>query len=194
MRRAGSLASTPKAALRERLVKVETRNGESRPRLRSGSARSRGSDAPRRGAARSRAPSLPLGRVSLTSTTCSAMWRSRRSVRGTSPRSSTTSSGRSQPGQSTSTSTPPRRNEGRGRGRVDPVEPGERGGTSEGETQPVAERDGHGGPPVDADDQAVLHLAGVVFRDDADALSRRLLGVSEAGTRQPETASLSGSG
>ena len=38
-----------------------------------------------------------------------------------------------------------------------------------------------------------LHLAGVVFRDDADALSRRLLGVPESGTKQPETASLSGS-
>ena len=36
-----------------------------------------------------------------------------------------------------------------------------------------------------------LHLAGVVFRDDADALSRRLLGVPESGTNQPETASLS---
>ena len=39
-----------------------------------------------------------------------------------------------------------------------------------------------------------LHLAGVVFRDDADALSKRLLGVPESGTKQAETASLSGSG
>jgi integrase len=39
-----------------------------------------------------------------------------------------------------------------------------------------------------------LHLAGVMFRDDADALSRRLLGVPETGTKSPETASLSGSG
>jgi site-specific recombinase XerD len=35
-----------------------------------------------------------------------------------------------------------------------------------------------------------LHLAGAVFRDDA-AHSRRLLGVPESGTNQPETASLS---
>jgi integrase len=39
-----------------------------------------------------------------------------------------------------------------------------------------------------------VHLAGVVFRDDADALSRRLLGVPETGTKSPETASLSGPG
>ena len=39
-----------------------------------------------------------------------------------------------------------------------------------------------------------LHLAGVVFRDDADALGRRMLGVPETGTNQPETASLRGSG
>jgi len=39
-----------------------------------------------------------------------------------------------------------------------------------------------------------VHLAGVVFRDDADALSRRRIGVQETGTNQPETASLSGPG
>jgi hypothetical protein len=39
-----------------------------------------------------------------------------------------------------------------------------------------------------------VHLAGVVLRDDADALSRRLLGVPETGTNQPETASLGASG
>ncbi len=38
-----------------------------------------------------------------------------------------------------------------------------------------------------------IHLAGVVFRDDADALGRRLLGVPETGTKEPQTASLSGS-
>ena len=37
-----------------------------------------------------------------------------------------------------------------------------------------------------------LHLAGVTFRDDADALSRRLLGVQDPGTNPAETASLSG--
>ena len=31
-----------------------------------------------------------------------------------------------------------------------------------------------------------LHLAGVVFREDADALSRRLLGVQDPGTNTPE--------
>ena len=31
-----------------------------------------------------------------------------------------------------------------------------------------------------------VHLAGVVFRDDADALSRRLLGVPESGTNEPQ--------
>ena len=39
-----------------------------------------------------------------------------------------------------------------------------------------------------------VHLAGIVFRDDADALGRRLLGVPGTGTNQPETASLSGPG
>jgi integrase len=38
-----------------------------------------------------------------------------------------------------------------------------------------------------------LHLAGVVFRGDADALQRRLLGVPETGTKWPETALLRGS-
>lgn len=36
-----------------------------------------------------------------------------------------------------------------------------------------------------------MHLAGVVFRDEADALERRLLGVQDPGTNHPETASLS---
>ena len=37
--------------------------------------------------------------------------------------------------------------------------------------------------------QQYVHLAGVVFRDDADALSRRLLGVQEMGANHEETAS-----
>jgi len=32
-----------------------------------------------------------------------------------------------------------------------------------------------------------LHLAGVVFRDDADALSRRLLGVPDSGTNTAQS-------
>jgi hypothetical protein len=36
-----------------------------------------------------------------------------------------------------------------------------------------------------------VHLAGVVFRDDADALAQRLLGVQDPGTNSPETALLS---
>ena len=36
-----------------------------------------------------------------------------------------------------------------------------------------------------------LHLAGVVFRDEASALERRLLGVQDAGTKSPEPAQLS---
>ena len=39
-----------------------------------------------------------------------------------------------------------------------------------------------------------LHLAGVTFHDDADALSRRLLGVQDPGTNPAETLSASGSG
>ena len=42
--------------------------------------------------------------------------------------------------------------------------------------------------------KAYLHLAGVVFRDDADALGRRLLGVPETGTNPAETVQTSGSG
>jgi hypothetical protein len=38
-----------------------------------------------------------------------------------------------------------------------------------------------------------LHLAGIVFRDDAAALEQRLLGVQDPGTNQPETAQASGS-
>jgi len=37
-----------------------------------------------------------------------------------------------------------------------------------------------------------VHLAGVVFRDEADALERRLLGVQDPGTNSPELAPLSG--
>jgi hypothetical protein len=33
-----------------------------------------------------------------------------------------------------------------------------------------------------------VHLAGVVFRDEATALEQRLLGVQESGTELPETA------
>jgi hypothetical protein len=33
-----------------------------------------------------------------------------------------------------------------------------------------------------------LHLAGVVFRDEASALERRLLGVQDRGTNKPEAA------
>jgi hypothetical protein len=36
-----------------------------------------------------------------------------------------------------------------------------------------------------------LHLAGVVFRDEASALERRLLGVQDPGTKSPERAPLS---
>ena len=36
-----------------------------------------------------------------------------------------------------------------------------------------------------------VHLAGVVFRSDADALAERLLGVQDSGTNRPKTASLS---
>jgi hypothetical protein len=36
-----------------------------------------------------------------------------------------------------------------------------------------------------------LHLAGVVFRDDAQNLERRLLGVQDPGTNSPETALVS---
>jgi hypothetical protein len=36
-----------------------------------------------------------------------------------------------------------------------------------------------------------MHLAGVVFREEADALERRLLGVQDPGTNHPETALLS---
>jgi len=36
-----------------------------------------------------------------------------------------------------------------------------------------------------------LHLAGVVFRDEASALERRLLGVQDSGTESPEPAPLS---
>jgi integrase len=39
-----------------------------------------------------------------------------------------------------------------------------------------------------------VHLAGVVFRDDADALGRRLLGVPESGTNTAETVQASQSG
>ena len=42
--------------------------------------------------------------------------------------------------------------------------------------------------PVDVDTNQYVHLAGVVFRDDADALSRRLLGVQDPGTNPAETA------
>jgi hypothetical protein len=37
-----------------------------------------------------------------------------------------------------------------------------------------------------------LHLAGVVFRDEASALERRLLGVEDSGRESPEPAPLSG--
>jgi hypothetical protein len=37
-----------------------------------------------------------------------------------------------------------------------------------------------------------LHLAGVVFRDEASALERRLLGVRDPGTNTPEPALQSG--
>lgn len=37
--------------------------------------------------------------------------------------------------------------------------------------------------------QQYVHLAGVVFRDDADALSRRLLGVQDPGANHEETPS-----
>ena len=36
-----------------------------------------------------------------------------------------------------------------------------------------------------------VHLAGVVFRSDADALAERLLGVQDSGRKSPETAPLS---
>jgi hypothetical protein len=36
-----------------------------------------------------------------------------------------------------------------------------------------------------------VHLAGVVFRDEAAALERRLLRVQDPGTNTPETAQLS---
>lgn len=39
-----------------------------------------------------------------------------------------------------------------------------------------------------------VHLAGVVFRDDANALSRRLLGVQDSGTNQPESVRASQTG
>jgi hypothetical protein len=39
-----------------------------------------------------------------------------------------------------------------------------------------------------------LHLAGVVFRDDASALERRMLGAQDAGTKSPEPAVLGASG
>ncbi len=38
-----------------------------------------------------------------------------------------------------------------------------------------------------------VHLAGVTFPDDAAALADRLLGVPSSGTKQPESAQLSGS-
>ena len=34
-----------------------------------------------------------------------------------------------------------------------------------------------------------VHLAGVVFRDEAAALENRMLGVPETGTKEPQTAS-----
>jgi integrase len=37
-----------------------------------------------------------------------------------------------------------------------------------------------------------MHLAGVVFRDDATNLERRLLGVQGSGTNEPEPAPLRG--
>jgi integrase len=37
-----------------------------------------------------------------------------------------------------------------------------------------------------------VHLAGVVFRDEAAALERRLLGLQDSSTNSPEAASLSG--
>jgi integrase len=37
-----------------------------------------------------------------------------------------------------------------------------------------------------------LHLAGAVFREEASALERRLLGVQDSGTKSPEPAPLSG--
>ena len=39
-----------------------------------------------------------------------------------------------------------------------------------------------------------VHLAGVVFRDEADALSRRLLGVPETGTNTAQAVQPSHSG
>jgi hypothetical protein len=39
-----------------------------------------------------------------------------------------------------------------------------------------------------------LHLAGVVFRDEASALEERLLGVQHTGTKSPQAAQLSQSG
>lgn len=40
--------------------------------------------------------------------------------------------------------------------------------------------------------QRYLHLAGVVFRDDADALERRLLGAVESSTDLSESQAISG--
>ncbi len=46
------------------------------------------------------------------------------------------------------------------------------------------------GHPSMATTKQYVHLAGVVFRDDADALAQRLLGVQDLGTNGPQMASV----